>query len=244
MVGDEIYVLSRTGRVVDYVHPRAPVLADVIQVRSMSEGTLQREISVLDAIHDSPYAFLLPSVRHAKGTRKNTEFDVLHTNHVEVLDGRSAHRIPAFAAGNILISMRNINAIAVLDGRTAEVSWIWGPTNLTFQHDPTLLENGHILLFDNGLERSRVLEVDPSSYEIVWAYAPRSGFLSKTRGSNQRLANGNTLITESDRGYVLEVTPDQEVVWKFANPVVTRKKEREAIWRMVRVDPASLDFLE
>jgi hypothetical protein len=58
------------------------------------------------------------------------------------------------------------------------------------------------------------------------------------------LANGNTLITESDTGYVLEVTPRRKIVWKFANPVVNRKKEREAIWRMTRVDPETLSFLD
>ncbi|HSN84021.1 MAG TPA: arylsulfotransferase family protein [Polyangiales bacterium] len=244
IAGDEIYVLARKAQVVDYVHPKLPVLVDVIQVRALEDGTLKREISVLDSLHESDYGFLLPSIRHIGQTKKNRQLDILHTNHVEVFDGSQAHRGPLYARGNILISMRNINAIAVLDGSSGDVLWIWGPSNVTFQHHPTLLENGHILLFDNGLERSRVIEIDPSSFEIVWTYAPASGLFSKTRGSNQRLANGNTLITESDRGYVIEVTPDQKVVWKFANPIVNEKKEREAIWRMVRVDPASLQFLD
>jgi hypothetical protein len=241
--GEEIYVLTRVGRVVDYIHPRSPTLVDVIQVRSL-DGELKREISVLDAIHDSAYGFLLPGVAHERRATKGKQLDVLHTNHVEVFDGRLAERDPIYAEGNILISMRNINAIAILDGDSAEVVWIWGPTNLTFQHHPTLLDDGHILLFDNGVERSRVLEIDPLSHAIVWQYSPRSGFFSKTRGSNQRLANGNTLITESDRGYVLEVTPKAKTVWKFANPVVNRKKEREAIWRMTRFDPETLTFLD
>lgn len=170
--------------------------------------------------------------------------DVLHTNHVEVFDGRLADRDPIYAEGNILISMRNINAIAILDGKSAEVLWIWGPTNVTFQHQPTLLDNGHILLFDNGTTRSRIIEIDPLPHRITWEYSPKSGFFSKTQGSNQRLPNGNTLITESNRGYVLEVTPKGETVWKFANPVVNHKKEREAIWRMTRVDPETLTFLD
>ncbi len=241
--GDEIYVLARIARVIDHVHPRSPTLADVIQVRSL-DGELKREISVLDAIHDSAYRFLLPSLAQEKDAQKGRQLDVLHTNHVEVFDGRLADRDPIYAEGNILISMRNINTIAILDGKSSDVVWIWGPTNLTFQHHPTLLDDGHILLFDNGFEHSRVIEIDPLSNGLVWQYSPRSGFFSQTRGSNQRLANGNTLITESDRGYVLEVTSEGEVVWKFANPIVNRKKERQAIWRMTRIDPDTLTFLD
>ena len=240
--GDELYVLARRAKVFDYIHPDWPTLEDVIEVRTL-DGDLKREISVLDAIQDSDYAFLLPSIRHKERTADGSELDVLHTNHVEVFDGSLADRHPIYAKGNLLISMRNINAIAILDGKTAEVLWLWGPTNLTFQHHPTLLRNGHILVFDNGHRKSRVVEVDPISDRIVWEYAPKSRFFSKTRGSNQRLPNGNTLITESDRGYVFEVTPDKRVVWKFANPAVN-KKRRDAIWRMTRVDRDTLTFLD
>jgi hypothetical protein len=36
-------------------------------------------------------------------------------------------------------------------------------------------------------------------------------------GEHQRLANGNGLIVESDRGRVFEVTPDGEIVWTYIN---------------------------
>ncbi|HJP05426.1 MAG: hypothetical protein QGG67_07840 [Gammaproteobacteria bacterium] len=32
------------------------------------------------------------------------------------------------------------------------------------------------------------------------------------------LPNGNTLITESDRGRLLEVSPAGEIVWEYVNP--------------------------
>ncbi len=34
----------------------------------------------------------------------------------------------------------------------------------------------------------------------------------------QRLPNGNTLITESSGGRIFEVTRDGEIVWEFFNP--------------------------
>jgi outer membrane protein assembly factor BamB len=241
---DEIYVLSRIAREYVDLHADIPVLEDRISVISM-DGELKREVSILETLQNSSYAFLLPSISHMKAKSKNpTQLDLLHTNHVEVFDGRPAHRHPIYARNNILISMRNINAIAILDGETHEILWIWGPSNLTFQHHPTLLDNGNILLFDNGATQSRILEINPVSNEFVWSYGPVDGFFSRRRGGNQRLANGNTLITESDTGYAFEVTPTGETVWEFANPVVNRKKERQAIWRMTRVDPETLTFLD
>ena len=114
--------------------------------------------------------------------------------------------------------------------------WAWGPTNLHRQHHPTLLANGNILVFDNGRQRSQVVEIDPATLEVAWRYAPG--------GSAQRLPNGNTLITESDRGYVFEVTREGETVWRFANPDVQTDNQRIAIGRMTRFAEDSLSFLD
>jgi hypothetical protein len=43
-------------------------------------------------------------------------------------------------------------------------------------------------------------------------------FESRVLGSCQRLANGNTLITESTAGRALEVRPDGKIVWEYFNP--------------------------
>ena len=43
---------------------------------------------------------------------------------------------------------------------------------LDLPHMPTMLENGQILIFDNGKFRghTRVLEIDPPGGEIVWEF--------------------------------------------------------------------------
>ena len=161
--------------------------------------------------------------------------DILHTNHIEIFDGSLVDRSPLFAEGNALISIRNLNAVAILEKDTWDILWLWGPSNLTQQHHPTLLENGHVMIFNNGLNASSVVEVDPITDAIVWRYAA-DGFFSKTRGSNQRLPNGNTLITDSDRGYAFEIAPNDDIVWHFANPDVANGK-RSAIFRMTRYAP-------
>lgn len=181
-------------------------------------------------------------------------FDYFHLNSIEVLpETELGRRDRRFRAGNLMLCLRNVNLIVILDPTTRELLWHWGPGHLDKPHMPTLLDNGHVLVFDNGASsgRSRVLEVEPVSGEIVWSYpqapsreAPDSGepgevFFSKWRGSNQRLPNGNTLICESERGRALEVTPDGEVVWEFWNPQV-RDGKRKRIYRMARVAPSKL----
>jgi Arylsulfotransferase (ASST) len=69
--------------------------------------------------------------------------------------------------------------------------------------------------------RSRVIEFDLETTAIVWQYAGSAErpLESAIRSSQQRLANGNTLITESSGGRILEVTRTGDIVWQFVNPI-------------------------
>jgi hypothetical protein len=133
--------------------------------------------------------------------------------------------------------MRKLNLIALLDPETEKIIWKWGPGNLCEQHHPTLLENGNILVFDNGTTKShsRIVELNPVSKNIVGEYT-QENFYSERRGANQRLPNGNTLITDSDNGRVFEITGDNKIVWEFFNPQINvEEKKRAVIYRMMRI---------
>lgn len=128
-----------------------------------------------------------------------------------------------------------------MDGRTVHQ---WKAKERGQWQHSELLPSGDALVI---VKDHRLSRYDKDS-KLIWSvrgrfHAPKKDFFSLTRGSVQRLANGNTLITESDTGYVFEVTPRRKVVWQFANPVVSQKGEREAIWRMTRFEPKSLTFL-
>ncbi|HWZ85462.1 MAG TPA: arylsulfotransferase family protein [Thermoanaerobaculia bacterium] len=237
-----IYALVHERRVVPTISDRHPLLVDDVEVLSPS-GERLRVISLFDAIQGSPYAFLLPRTAGLVLEPGTDMVDVFHTNHVEVYDGKLAGLSPLFRRGNLLLSMRSLNAIAILDGATSEVLWLWGPTNLSLQHYPTILDNGNILLFDNGTSRSQVIEVDPRTNAVAWRYAPEKNFHSASRGACQRLSNGNTLITLSERGHALEVTSSGRTVWEYANPSVAPGGVREAIFQVTRLPSASLTFL-
>ncbi|MBT3217704.1 MAG: hypothetical protein HN348_01325, partial [Proteobacteria bacterium] len=147
--------------------------------------------------------------------------DIFHTNSLQILDGRLAEKVSAFRKGNILTSMRALNAIAVVDLEEERVVWAY-KGDFKLQHDPKILENGNLLLFDNVAEpgASKVIEFDPATMEQVWVYkgTAENPFHSETLGAAQRLPNGNTLISESDEGRALEVTSEKEIVWEFYNP--------------------------
>jgi len=130
--------------------------------------------------------------------------------------------------GNILTSFMKTNTIAIIDKSTGDVKWQWGKGELAHQHAPSMLDNGNILLFDNGFHQngfpmgwSRVLEVDPESGKIVWlydgGYRSRHYFYSSTMSNCQRLPNGNTFICEGTTGRLFEVTSRGELVWEYMN---------------------------
>jgi hypothetical protein len=165
--------------------------------------------------------------------------DWAHTNTIEVLpDNPTGQADPRFAQGNLVFSMRHVDTIGVIDKPSGQVVWAWGPGVIEKQHMPTMLPNGHFLVYDNGSEtgRTRVIELDPLSGQIVWQYVadPPESFYSFARGSNQRLGNGNTHIADSDNGRLFEVTPEGEIVWEFVNPDRTPDGRPQPLYRSMR----------
>ncbi|MFL6290386.1 MAG: arylsulfotransferase family protein [Thermoanaerobaculia bacterium] len=219
-----IWVLDRTGR--------KGVLEDFVTVLG-PDGGLERRIPLLQAFERSRFVPLLRQMESAG--------DIFHTNTLEVLDGRHARLDPAFRKGNVLLSVLKLDALAVLDPEREEI--VWARTgSWRRQHQPTLLDDGGLLLFDNrgpGGDRSRVIELDPRTGGVRWQFGGRPGqeLFSKTLGSCQRLPNGNTLITESEAGRALEVTRAGRVVWEFHNPNRTGERGElvAVLFEMVRL---------
>jgi len=207
-----IYVLDQEARVIPRIREEETVLEEFVTILS-GEGEVLERVSILEAIENSSYAALLERLPGGA--------DILHTNTIELLNGRLGSRLPAFREGNVLLSIRSLDVVAVLDLEAVEI--VWAMTGMwNAQHQPTVLANGNVLIFDNlaGDHRSRVVEFDPLTQEVAWVYPEQDqGILwSRTCGSNQRLPNGNTLITESDSGRAVEVTQDGRIVWEYVNP--------------------------
>ncbi|MFH1530552.1 MAG: aryl-sulfate sulfotransferase [Pseudomonadota bacterium] len=168
-----------------------------------------------------------------------------HVNTIEPFPGERA----------VLLSVRNQDLLMRVDRDSGEIDWTlgWGgdftmaPEDLFLrQHAPQILDNGEILLFDNGLAQkeanrkdddpakvrpvSRVIQLalsfhedgSPDAAAVTWEYLDPDLF-AYARSEADRLPNGNTLITYSqlaphDDSWLREVTEDQVTVWELRSP--------------------------
>jgi len=165
--------------------------------------------------------------------------DIFHANSVELvtLNGQKC----------ALVSIRSIDTIAAIEISSGSVVWaVTGDWHA--QHEAQLV-GGNLLMFDNlgpepgpgGTRRSRVVEYDMRTGRSVWTYS-EPGFFSHGAGAQQRLPNGNTLITESDAGRVIEVSPDGQVVWEYVNPRTVVESGREVTLAIMRAERLPGDF--
>jgi len=158
-------------------------------------------------------------------------------------------------AGKLLLSVRNQDVLLRVDRDSGDIDWVLGwdgdfemaPEDLFLrQHAPEFLENGEILLFDNGLEQdeadrkgddpakvrpvSRVIQLaltfhgdgSPDAARVTWEYLDPALF-AFARSEADRLPNGNTLITYSqlapgNDSMLREVTLERDVVWELRTP--------------------------
>lgn len=255
---NDIYTLVRED---EFVFDRSlplPILNDYILILS-KDGEIKKRISIFKLfkkeIPSSKFIkiyiwilspkILVEMIKNRIGNNfifqatPSYPVDIFHTNTVEIID-KAIKGI--CKKGDVLFCICNFDLIGILDIEKGKSVWLWGPGELSKPHHPTILENGNILVFDNGWERnySRVVEINPLTKKIVWEYKanPPDSFFSLKRGSNQRLPNGNTLITESDKGHIFEITHDGNIVWEFYTFIDKNKGKRGAVYRMMRItDP-------
>ena len=149
--------------------------------------------------------------------------------------------------GDVLFSCRNNSRVGIIDGETRQLVWNYGQPNVFHQHHATFLPNGNVQIFDNGMHRhgvprSRVIEVNPKTDEVVWEYlaSPEIQFFSAHISGAERLPNGNVLVCEGAPGRIFEITPEGSVVWEWVNPIVERVRggPSHAIFRAHRYDDA------
>lgn len=145
------------------VGPCAEHLVDHLHVID-GDGALLEEISVLDALGGSRHRPLLDYSFNA--------CDPLHLNSVSVLTAAAAPL--GLAAGDFLVSLRGVGALAALDGRDGRLKRIWRGS-FYGQHSARVLPGSRggltFLLFDNwgrsgaagGYRGGRLLALDPVS---------------------------------------------------------------------------------
>ena len=217
MDSGELFVLTRSPEMMDWISDEKPIVNDTITELS-AEGEVVRVVSILECIRNAGEEELLAELI---GNVVRDYGDILHTNSIEIMDGRLAQTMPAFKRGRILLSIRHPNAIMLLDLEEEKLVW-WHRGEFKNQHDASILSNGNLLIFDNNQhgKKSAIRELDVATGAERWVYwgSEEKPFYAFQSGRCQRLPNGNTLIVESTFGRVFEVTPEKEIVWEFWNP--------------------------
>jgi hypothetical protein len=193
-----------------------PFLEDFVLVLSPEGRTLHR-LSVMDAFSGTPYASAVRSL--VKGS--DWKGDYFHVNAIEPHDSRN--EIAVVRKDQVLVSIRNMNAIATIDLGSGKIVWLVHGSWVR-QHDPDITD-GKIMLFDNRGDfsrgsRSRVIEFDPLTQQITWQAKVGDGYdlYSGWGASQQPLGNGNVLINEAVPARLLELTRDGTPVWEFFAP--------------------------
>lgn len=119
------------------------------------DGAVLRRLDVAAALVNSPWSAMLAETTNA--------CDPLHINYVDVLDDTAPGGV--LEPGHLVISLRNMSAIAVLDPETGQITAVVRGSFVQ-QHSVQHLEGSKVLLFDNrGGDRdvgrvSRLMEVD------------------------------------------------------------------------------------
>lgn len=216
---EKYFVLTREPRELNIDGKRTPLMEELVTILD-KEGNILEEVSLHEAILNSPYAERLKKL--------NLTDDILNSNAIQILEDVPAGVPDPFEQGKALISIRKMNLVGLVDLEKPTLEWVM-EVDTYRQHDPTLLSNGNLLVFDNRRadSYSRVIEVDPLRNEIEWKYEPSAReFFSRCCGRAQRLPNGNTLITETMKGRAFEVDRDGDVVWDFFVPHRTGEDEQ------------------
>jgi Na+-transporting methylmalonyl-CoA/oxaloacetate decarboxylase gamma subunit len=156
-----------------------------------------------------------------KDARPDNPQDIFHPNDVDVLSAEMEDAFPGFSAGDLLISLRNINLVAVLDPDTLKVKW-WSRGPWRHQHDPDFTADGKISVFDNnpGRGRSEILKIDPQTRNVTdELLAGDFFFYSEWLGVHQYLPDGSLLLLSAQEGRVTVLDKNGKRLFEFNNVI-------------------------
>lgn len=155
-----------------------------------------------------------------KGTPPNRQ-DHFHPNDVEMLSSAMSDAFPEFSPGDLLLSFKTRDLVAVVDGQSGRIKWSQnGPWHQ--QHDPDFQPDGTITVYNNNphpaMRRSSIIAIDPTTRETRVKFTKAHlSFRTGWGGTHQSLPNGNWQLVIPAEGRVLEVDTDGRILWEFDN---------------------------
>ncbi len=198
--------------------------ADLIRVLGV-DGSVKEEIPLLEAFLQSPYRAHLTSSYNIVGQDLDG-CDPLHTNSVNLVGAEMAAKLGDVQADDLLVSFRNISALAIIGRADHTVRHFYRGTFL-YQHSAQVAPGGNIILFDNvggGGTSSRVLMIDPSTgseHQIFPnATTPKEMEIFNLYGGNINISADGTraLVAFYNRGKAYELSlSDGAILTEFNN---------------------------
>lgn len=197
------------------------ITGDAIWEWNPEAGTVQKKWTAFD--------FFDPAVDVGP---RSTRSDWLHANSLALGDH-----------GNVILSLNWISQVVSIAPGWQSLEWRIGGATSTVsldadavfqgQHTASVLPNGHLLVFDNGRDRtgsqqfSRAAEISFQPHgagHLVWSFRPMPDQYAPYVGAARRLQNGNTLVYFGMKaGFVgatgpmaaYEARPDGSVAWRL-----------------------------
>lgn len=170
--------------------------------------------------------------------------DIMHANGLEYDEENDL----------IFMTVNAFDQIWVIDHDSGDIVYSFGENLFNAIHHPNLLDNGNIMVFENGDRGSEnpystIYEIKlPEDFsseddiEVVWSFRHPDLFSGYISGAT-RLPNGNTLIAEGDFGF-WEINKDKEIVWQYHYNALYPEKARFGIaWRPYRYTEDSPEII-
>jgi Arylsulfotransferase (ASST) len=209
------------------------ILEDAIVILD-PDGNVLDEIPLLDALVQSGFQGLLAARAGSDWDSAETclimDQDPTHLNGIQLVDSNLAARYPWLRAGDLLVSMRSLNAVGILDPKTRRFKWMSAGTTV-MQHSPVFYENG-VLVFDNrggsmATGGSRLVHIDLETRRSQVLFPDGSAslpgnFYTGVAGHLDLSGDGRVLVTLSKAQKIWEID----------------LKTRAVLWEYVCVDPA------
>jgi hypothetical protein len=201
-----------------------PPFSEFFVLKVTPEGKIAREISVSDLLaRNDLWGFFYMSATEDSSTEVTG--DTLHLNDVEIFP--SHLRPGVFERGDIMISLRNVNAVLVFNPDTLRIKYLT-VGKVIRQHDPDFIDGETISIFDNhnigpeyqGVQSRIVLmSAKVDHFKVVYSGSATQPFFTDIMGKHQWLPNGNILITEATKGRAFEINAQGALVWEYFNLV-------------------------
>jgi len=155
------------------------------------------------------------------GALSDNELDIFHPNDVDILSAEMADAFPQFDAGDLLLSIRNANLVAVMDPDSMKIKW-WSRGPWRHQHDPDFTADGRISIYDNnpGRGRSEILKIDPVTRDVSnELLGSKFFFYSRWLGVHQYLPDGSLLLLSAEEGRVTILGKNGNKLFEFNNVI-------------------------